>query len=260
MTAPARQFVFKGVPQVLINDFSTKVTMVRLLRATDAKLSLDFQSDNIFGGNSLFPFDTIDKDRTGQVSLTNSEFDAGIITATMGSAVTRGTTAEIQVISEAATIPSSVAYTVDLVNKTTAITASISVRYALTGLPLTQCTAGSEAVGTYSVAAGVLTFAVADKGLGILTDYKYTVADGDVVSVLSNTLIPVCEIVLVNTFKDEAGNDTTETITIYKAKASGKTDIDQSRGKAATHQLDFNILDPGRSDNKMIDFSTARKS
>ena len=259
MTAPNKQFVFYGVPEVVIRDFSTKATIVRLLKAVDVTISLDFPSEDIYGGNDLYPFFTVDKERKGTISMSNAEFDAGIISAAMGSAVSRAGSAEVFVVGEAHTIPSSVSYTVDLTNKTTAIADSQSVRFE-DGTELIKVAAGSEATGKYSIAAGVLTFSDADKGKKILIDYKYAVTDGDVVSVLSNSLIPVVEILMVNTMKDKDGNEIKETITIYKAKASGKMDIGQARGKASEHALEFSILESGRSDKKMIDFSTVRIS
>ena len=258
MTAPNAQFVFYGVPEVIIRDFSTKATIARLMKAVDVTISLDFPSEDLYGGNDLFPFFTVDKERTGKVTMSNAEFDAALLDAAMGSTVTRAGTAEVLVVGEAKTIPSETTYTVELTNKTNAVALSENVRYAATGLPFTRVAAGSEAAGKYSIASGVMTFAVADKGLGILIDYKYTVTDGDVVSVLSNTLIPVVEILMVNTMKDKDGNTIKETITIYKAKASGKMDIQQVRGKGSEHALEFSLLESGRSDKKMIDFSTVR--
>lgn len=257
MTAPAKQFVFYGVPEVLINDFSTKATIVRILKAVDVKISLDFPSEDVYGGNDLFPFFTVDKERKGSVSLNNAEFDAGIVNAAMGSSVVSATTAEVLVMGESHTVPASSTYTVDLTNKTTAIAATVKVRYADTGVELTLDPT-TPATGKYTLASGVLTFAVGDASKVILVDYKYTVADGDVVSILSNTLIPVVEIMMVNTMKDKDGNTIKETITIYKAKASGKTEIGQSRGKASEHALEFTLLESGRADKKMIDLSTVR--
>ena len=258
MAAPNRQFVFYGVPEVLIRDFSTKATIVRLLKAVDVTISLDFPSEDVYGGNDLFPFFTVDKERTGKVTMSNAEFDAGLLDAAMGSTVARAATAEVLVVGEAKTVPAASTYTVELTNKTTAVANTVKVCYADSGVELALVEAGSEAAGKYSYDNGTLTFAVADAGKDVLIDYKYTVADGDVVSVLSNTLIPVVEILMVNTMKDKDGNTIKETITIYKAKASGKTDLSQSRGKASEHALEFSILESGRPDKKMIDFSTVR--
>jgi hypothetical protein len=73
--------------------------------------------------------------------------------------------------SELGSIPSSSTYTVTAANST-AWTRDLGVFYAATGLPLAPV-ADAPAVGQYSVAAGVYTFAAADKGLAVLLNYEY---------------------------------------------------------------------------------------
>ncbi len=257
MTAPNQDFVFYGVPELIITDFSTKVVLARLLKAVDVKVSLDFPSEDLYGGNDLFPFFSVDKERKGTVTMSNALFNAGLLGASMGASVTRGTTAEVLVMGEAHTVPAATTYTVDLTNKSTAVADSVKVRYD-GGAEFEIVTAGSEEAGKCSYASGTLTFAAADASEAILADYVYTVTDGDIISVLSNSLIPVVQIQMVNTMKDLDGNTFKETITVYKAKASGKTELGQSRGKASEHALEYTILESGRSDKKMIDFNTVR--
>ena len=61
MATVSRTMAIKGVPKVIVNDYATKLPIVRLLRSTDAKLSLSFESDDLYGGNSLYPFDAVIK-------------------------------------------------------------------------------------------------------------------------------------------------------------------------------------------------------
>lgn len=88
---------------------------------------------------------------------------------------------------EAGNIPSSVAYTVTVVNSAT-WTTDLGVRYATTGLPFTRV-ASAPTVGQYSVSAGVYTFAVADAGLAVKIDYMYTVAASGSELSIANQLI-----------------------------------------------------------------------
>jgi len=256
MTAPSKTFVIKGVGEAIITSASDGSTVARLLRLGDMKLSLNFPTEKIYGGDGLYPFDTIDKERTATVSFTNNEFDPDFLKAAMGATVTPNGTTEVQVMGEAKTIPSDTPYTVDLANKTTAIETSVKVRYADTGQEFTKTT--TPTTGQFSYATGTLTFASADAGKNILIDYKYTVTDGTLASVLTTGQIPVVQIVHVSTFKDASGNDMKLTATIYRAKANGTMEINRARGTAATHALEFEILDPGRPDKKMIDFAIAR--
>ena len=56
--------------------------------------------------------------------------------------------------------------------------ADLGVWYSTKGLPLQRVSAGSEAAGKYSVAAGVYTFGAADTGLGTKITYTTTTVSG----------------------------------------------------------------------------------
>ena len=78
--------------------------------------------------------------------------------------------------SEAGTIPSSTAYTVTVSNSAKWLTDQ-GVYYALTGQPFTRVSS-APAVGQYSVAAGVYTFAAADASTAVYTSYTYSSTSG----------------------------------------------------------------------------------
>jgi len=73
---------------------------------------------------------------------------------------------------EAATVPAASPWTVTVANAAH-FTQDMGVRYANTGLPLTQV-ASSPTLGQYSVAAGVYTFSTTDANAAVLIDYQYT--------------------------------------------------------------------------------------
>jgi hypothetical protein len=79
--------------------------------------------------------------------------------------------------SELHSVPATTTYTVTVGNAATFL-GDQGVIYAATGLPLTQVAAGSEALGKYSVAAGVYTFSAADAGTGIAISYAYSATTG----------------------------------------------------------------------------------
>lgn len=87
-----------------------------------------------------------------------------------GSTASSGTTKLVS--NEAGSVPAATTYTVTVVNSASFV-ADQGVVYANTGLPLTQV-ASAPAVGQYSVAAGVYTFAAADASAAVLISYTYT--------------------------------------------------------------------------------------
>lgn len=259
MAAPAKSFLLKGAGYALIQDPTSNLVKARLARLGDMTLDLSFESDDVFGGESLYAFDTVDKDRAQGVSFTNNEFNLDILNALGGATVSRGTSVEVPEFDEGHTVPSSVAYTFTLTKGATLVAGSDILRYADTNVYLERVTAGSEAAGKYSITtAGVVTFDKDDKGKDIQCDYRYTVSDGDSAPLLSSDLIPVVEIWHAHRFKDYAGNNMKFITHIYRAKASGKIGLELKRNTASVHKLDFKILDPGRSDDRVIHFATAR--
>ena len=88
---------------------------------------------------------------------------------------------------EASAVPTATPYNATAANAATYI-ADCGVIYAATGLPLQQ-TAAAPAVGQYSVAAGIYTFAAADAGKAILLNYTYTLAAGGLKIPVTNMLL-----------------------------------------------------------------------
>ena len=88
---------------------------------------------------------------------------------------------------EASSVPTATPYTATAANAATFV-ADCGVIYAATGLPLQQ-TAAAPAVGQYTVAAGVYTFAAADSGKALLLNYTYTIAIGGLKIPVTNLLL-----------------------------------------------------------------------
>ncbi len=88
---------------------------------------------------------------------------------------------------EAGTVPGSSTYTVTVTNSATFDT-DLGVTYAATGLPLTQVASGSEALGKYSVSAGVYTFASADASAAVKINYAYTDTTGQKITLANQPI------------------------------------------------------------------------
>lgn len=106
-----------------------------------------------------------------EVEIYNALFFADTITGGLKTIpITNG------VDGEPGTVPAAPAYTVTVAHSANFLT-DLGVRYTNGGY-LQQVTAGAEAHGKYSVAAGVYTFAAADANATVLISYTYTIATG----------------------------------------------------------------------------------
>ena len=251
VSLPAAQtgFAIKGIPLVLIENFSTGVLLARLEKVESAVCKVNFPSDPIYGGNALYPWDFIDKDRTGTLDIGINNYQYGLDAVTTGATVATGTSVTMYAVGERATVPATTTYTVTLANAATAVDLSVKCYYADTGVLLTQD--ATPAAGKYSIATGVLTFAAADASKALIIDYPYTNAAGDLVAVLTNGTVPVVKIILANEFGNQDGVKTRECITVHKCKASGEMSHEENRGKAGQPKLTFNLMDPVRSDHQL---------
>lgn len=249
LPAPQTGFAIKGVPLVLIENFSTGALIARIEKAESVVCKTSFPIDPIYGGNGLYPHDYIDKDRTGTLDIATTRFQYGLAQAAAGATVTTGTNITMQVIGERKTVPATSTYTVDLTNKSTAVEASVKVYYADTGVLLAKD--GTPAAGKYSYAAGVLTFAVADASKNLVIDYQYTSSAGDLVAVLTNSATPVVKITLANEFSNQDGVTMREAIFVHKCKASGDLEHAEKRGTPGAPTLSFNLMDPERADKQL---------
>lgn len=114
-----------------------------------------------------------------------------------------GTTAATQIKfadSEVGTIPGSVAYTVTVSNSATWL-ADQGVFYSATGLPFKKV-ASAPAVGQYTVAAGVYTFAAADANKVVLITYTYSTTSGVLIPIANQVMGtgPSFQVALMRTF------------------------------------------------------------
>lgn len=250
LPAPQTGFSIKGVPLTLIENFSTGLLIARIEKAESAILKTNFGQDPIYGGNSLYPHDYIDKDRTGTLEIATSRYQYGLDAAASGATVTVGTSVTMAVVGEKATVPATSAYTVTLANAATAVSSTVKVYYADSpGTLLTQD--ATPATGKYSIALGVLTFAAGDASKNLVIDYQYTSTTGDLVAVLTNGVAPVVKITLANEFKNQNGVTTREAIFVHKCKAIGDMTHEENRGKPSAPKLTFDLMDPERADKQL---------
>lgn len=140
-------------------------------------LQLDFTGEikELFGQNQF----ALDVAR-GKVKINGkakfAQISAPIANAIFfgGTIVTGQTLAAYQ---EAGSVPGSSTYVVTVTHASTFVT-DLGVRYASSGLPLTVVSGSPTLIGTYSQAAGVYTFSVADASAALLFDYTYTATSG----------------------------------------------------------------------------------
>lgn len=227
--------------------------MLRVGRLQTLNFAIETTSEDIFGGDALFPFDEVITGKNATITATTAEFDLKLLDITQGSKTETGKSANIYVFDEGYFIDGEEpSYTVEYGDKLIADT--ISIRFK-DGASLEK-TEEAPGAGEYVVGTGgAITFASADEGKEVLIDYQYTVSDADVNHVLTTSLPRPVRIIHVARFQMADGTEGGIQTEIYKAKAQGTFNIDFARATASTHNLELKLLDPGRADKRMISFT-----
>lgn len=112
--------------------------------------------------------------------------------------------------------------------------------------------------GQFTVAAGVITFHSDDAGKRAKTDYYRTssasVAEVTVVDVLTTCLRGFLKAIWSINFRAMDNSLKRLEFNIFKCKYSGDYVLDANRADAAKHTMEFKILDPIRSDKKIVTY------
>ena len=254
-----KKYVLNGVGTAYLKVVKDgKTTMVKLGTMQDMKLSFNGSSEKIYGGDTLSPIYIINKDTSTTASFTEAQFGLEYLQLTNGADIKTGGTlifnVEPTLIASGTTftVPGSltniipeetIAYLSDDAEGTVNVT---YLEYVSSATGLTE--------GQFSItAAGVVTLGdtVTNKYLALNGLYTDTTSQSATVGTASipgfvtirHTSMPV---------EMSDGKKVILHTVIYKARSSGKLDIDQKRQAAATPQLEFEVFDSGRTDGVVV--------
>ncbi len=141
--------------------------------------------------------------------------------------------------SEAGTVTNVAPYEYTVTNATT-FSENLGVRYAATGLPLTEVTGTPSTAGEYSVSSGgVYTFSATDTGASIIVSYSYTSTTVGASSTVSNVLqgsCPAFGLVASEPYQGES-----LTINLYRCK-SNKLTLPIKQDDYMISEVDFSAM------------------
>ncbi len=241
-----KPIVLKGVGYLYLEGEKRDLRVGKL---QNLNFGLETTSEDVFGGDDLFPFDEVTTGKNATLTATAAEFDLNMIDITQGSE-TEVEDAEIYVFDEGLTIGED---DYELKYGTGLVSGTLVVRFK-DGDELDVATT-SPTAGEYKLTGGEITFATVDKGKEVLIDYRYKVTDAATNHVLTTSLPKPVKVVHVARFQAADGTEGGLQTIVYRAKAQGTFNIDFARATASTHNLELKLLDPGRADKKMISFT-----
>lgn len=256
----SKPIVLNGVGKAIINATSNgEAQRIVLGTLQDMKLSFSGSTEKIYGGDGLSAIYVINKDQDVTVSFTEAKFRLEYLNLVRGA--TMGVSGLLVFDDGPSLVASGTSYTVagsltGIVPAETSVSLSDDAEGLTNVTPLTY-TSGTPTSGQFTItAAGVVT-------LGAEVTSKYISVEGlrtdlsAVSAAITSASLPAFVTLHHKSMPIELDDGTKVIVhtVIYKARSTGKLDVDFKRQAAATPELEFDVFDPGRTDGVVVQMS-----
>lgn len=228
--------IIHGIGKAVLRDFRDPSKIISMTNMQDLSLESGFSTDDITGGNKMFPIASFKQEQTLNGSVTNATFDEGLLEYLDGADVTTGT-AVLSDIMEVA-IPD-------------------NLKIELENTPTNVYVKGFEKAetaveGKFAVAETTVTFAEADKGKVIELVYDYESTTATEYSVTQTSMSKPFAFDYIFPIYDEDTQITHKgLIKIYKAQCTSGFSINPQHRTAFAPKFEFGARDAKRVDGKM---------
>lgn len=239
------QCILHGVGRLTLLDFLDNSKVISFADLQQFTLESTFSTDDVTGGNKMFPIASFKTDTAINCTAKNAKFDAGIIPYLDGGEVKVGKTTmkDVKVV----TIPEG--GKVDLGVTPTNVLIS----------GFTKEASGSTASGTgkFAISESSVVFHADDKGKEVAIVYDYDSSETAVTTSITEKSMakPFTAIYNFDIYDDDAQVVAKGCITIYKAQATSGLNIDMSHQTAFAPEFKFSARDPKRADGKLWNFA-----
>lgn len=240
--------VLHGVGEAFLLSADGKAT-TRLSKLQSMSIELTSESEDVYGGDSLFPFFNYIKSKSANFKFKNATFDLNVLSATQGTEIEDGAevnvTEDIKVTAHAGTL-SHTTTNVD-VDSVVVISKGKALKRVV-GTPKTDEFAVTE--------AGKLTFETSFPDGNVTVSYIYKETNGSSVNVKTNSIPSFVELRHVSQpVKLKDGRTVQVHTRVYKAVCDGGFTLEYTRDGAVAPEVTFKSVDPERADKRFVSYS-----
>ena len=243
-----KNLVLHGIGEAyLISADGTATSLLSKMQSLTIEVSSE--SEDVYGGDSLFPFFNYIKSKSASFKFKNATFDLNVLAATQGTAIEEG--GEVNYVEELTTSSKTVTLThVDGLDVA-------SVVVLKNGKALKKVNASPTGDSEYTVSeVGVLNFGEAFEDGKITVSYVYKDNAGNMVNVLTNSIPAYVELRHVSQpIKMKDGRTVQVHTRVYKAVCDGGFSLDYTRDGAVAPEITFKSVDPERADKRFVSYS-----
>ena len=258
-----KPIVLNGVGSLVLKQVSDgKVEVIKCGTLQDLKLSFSASDDKVYGGDSPTPIYILSKDQSLTISATEATFSLEYLAVTNGAKMSNGGSLFFDV--PATLIASGNTFTVPgnltTIDPTSVIaTVSDDADGVVNVKALSYTTKATPSTGQFNITtAGVMTFAGGDvAGKYISLSGVYTDEDSRKATITTASVPQFVEIRHVSNPVDMGdGKKVVIHTRIFRARATGKFEIDHKRQEAYAPNMEFEALyDTQRKDGRIAEIS-----
>ena len=239
--------VLAGVGEAFLLDAEGKVT-ARLSKLQSMSIEVTSESEDVYGGDSLFPFYNFIKSKSATFKFKNAVFDMNVLAMTQGADLEEG--AEINALEDV-----KVSTHAGKLTQTTGVEID-SVVVISNGKTLKRVEGTPNADEFKVDTNGTLTFNTAFENGTVTVSYVYKNSKGASVNVLTNSVPGYVELRHTSQpMKMKDGTVKRVHTRVYKAICDGGFNLEYTRDGAVAPEVTFKSVDPERSDKRFVSYS-----
>lgn len=262
-----KKMIIKGVGTFMAKKYAADgkgVEVLTLGTLQDLRIDLNVEIEDIFGGDGIFPIDTLVKSKGIEITATDAKFDLAQIALMMGSTVSdkiSGTDSDayIWVLNETATIKSHtfgeqttvVGFVPKFVNDL-ATDDGLAVRLMSSNKLLKRITVGIPQIGEYLYDSTNKIVVVNASLVDADVEFNYKrKKDVEMAALLKDEVPFPVHIVHHGSFQQKDGTYQGVETELYMCRAMGQFSINTARTTASSSQVQLKVLDPERADKRL---------
>lgn len=239
------QCILHGVGRLILKDFADPTKVIAYSNLQQFTLESTFSTDDITGGNKMFPIASFKTESALNCTARDAMFDAGIFPYLDGGSAATGAVTLTDF--KEATIPSNGIIALDVETPTNVTVSGMTKGSSDEGLT----------TGQFFPETNQVKFATDDAGKVVTIVYEYqsgTKATQYGITEKSMSK-PFTAIYNFDVYDEDTQIVGKGSITVYKAQCTSGLNIDMSHQTAFAPEFSFSARDPKREDGKLWDFT-----
>lgn len=247
--------VLQGIGSGMLISATDK-SIVPIDYGTDLSAEVTVSSEDVFGGDSLFPIFTFIKEKGGKVTITDATFKLNMLKATQAATLTSGGSAK-KMVTETITVATGTSAQLTATSGvSTAVGDTVAYKVDAPDTAVLQVVSAPTGAVQFTVtAAGVITFGSSTSGQYVFS-YYVTDANAASATIKTNVFPGHYELRWRMVTKDRAGNNYAFDLRATNVTCTGGFTVDLKRGTASAQKLEFKILAPS-SGTDFINYTIA---